>query len=826
MTRPKLRNPFSNMKISLKLPLSIVAMCLAVTTGVAVYGYSKAFQIVSDQRQDFFQSVVEEHRRSLTAWSDGVREDALILASNPGTARAISLFRSGFAGLQGDKTAHLKKHYIDDNPHPIGEKEKHDKADDGTTYSSIHAQFHGSYRLLQSMRGYYDVFLFDTDGNLIYSVFKEQDFATNFLTGPYKDSGLGKAYRQAREGQSGELYFEDFFPYEPSGGAVAAFVSTPVFDMNGQLAGVLAFQMPDGRISSIIGSYQGLGETGLTYLVGSDLRLRSGSERAGGIALFDQVPSVPQVSSGLEGNQAYFVDSIGIDGSRVVASSTVIDFMGQQWAVVAEQDHNEALTEITAMRDALVAELAVAAVAVALIGWLLARGFTGRLFELGGAIERLTEKDFVSDVPQIDRQDEMGQIAQNIDELKGKLNAAELADQKLAEQRAEQEKVVEELRVGLDALSNKNLTHRIETEFSDEYEALRSDFNGTVDKLSEAISLIIENADQLGTGSAEISQASDELSLRTENQAATLEETAAALDQLTSSVKASAAGAKKVEAIVVEANQSAAQSGTVVDHTVDAMGQIQSSSEQISQIIKVIEDIAFQTNLLALNAAVEAARAGDVGKGFAVVAAEVRGLAQRSSESAKEIKGLIDESADHVTNGVDLVGKTGDALKAIVDQVTNISSHITEIAEGAQSQSDGLDEINLGVTQLDQVTQQNAAMAEEATAASHALQDESRKMIGVVGTFKVARGVKTRAQSSGVRSAAAEPIKLPAKTELPAEKIKPAPAATEDEWTRDLNDPGEVTPVDAPQQTPKQAVPSFGSNGSAAEALDPVWEEF
>ncbi|MGH6955246.1 MAG: methyl-accepting chemotaxis protein, partial [Caulobacteraceae bacterium] len=239
------------------------------------------------------------------------------------------------------------------------------------------------------------------------------------------------------------------------------------------------------------------------------------------------------------------------------------------------------------------------------------------------------------------------------------------------------------------------------------------------------------------SGSGEISQAADNLSKRTEQQAASLEETAAALDEITATVRKTAEGANHAREIVSTARADAEQSGEVVRRAVGAMSAIEQSAQQISQIIGVIDEIAFQTNLLALNAGVEAARAGDAGKGFAVVASEVRALAQRSADAAKEIKALISASTQQVGQGVDLVGQTGQSLERIVGQVAEITGVVSEIAASAQEQATGLQEVNTAVNQMDQVTQQNAAMVEQSTAASHSLSQEAGELARLVGRFKV-----------------------------------------------------------------------------------------
>jgi methyl-accepting chemotaxis protein len=269
---------------------------------------------------------------------------------------------------------------------------------------------------------------------------------------------------------------------------------------------------------------------------------------------------------------------------------------------------------------------------------------------------------------------------------------------------------------------------------------------------------VIENADLIQGEASEISSAADDLSARTERQAATLEQTASALDELTSSVKSAAEGAAHANSLVDTARENAEASGDVVREAVDAMGEIEASSQQISKITGVIDEIAFQTNLLALNAGVEAARAGEAGRGFAVVASEVRALAQRSSDAAKEIAGLISSSSTHVKRGVGLVGQAGDALGGIEKSVADIHNFVAEIAVSARQQSSGLAEINIAVTKLDQVTQQNAAMFEQTTAASHSLTQEAETLSATVAQFHIDRaeiesgqGTVTAFQSSRKR---------------------------------------------------------------------------
>ncbi len=324
------------------------------------------------------------------------------------------------------------------------------------------------------------------------------------------------------------------------------------------------------------------------------------------------------------------------------------------------------------------------------------------------------------------------------------ITAAEIAREQAEAERAqraqEQAAVVTSLASALSSLSEGDLQSQITETFPADYEQLRKDFNAAVASLSDTLGQVRTGSDAMRTGAEEIAHASDDLSRRTEQQAASLEETAAALDQITATVKTTAAGARRANETVAMAKSEAVRSGEVVAQAVQAMGDIKTSSQEISQIIGVIDEIAFQTNLLALNAGVEAARAGDAGRGFAVVAQEVRALAQRSAQAAKEIKALISASSQQVGQGVELVGETGRALDKIVAQVADIDALISEIAASAQEQATGLAEVNTAVNQMDQVVQQNAAMVEQSTAATHALKSETAELNRLISRFRTGSG--------------------------------------------------------------------------------------
>ncbi|TCL72242.1 methyl-accepting chemotaxis protein [Rhizobium sp. BK251] len=290
------------------------------------------------------------------------------------------------------------------------------------------------------------------------------------------------------------------------------------------------------------------------------------------------------------------------------------------------------------------------------------------------------------------------------------------------------------------SLADGDLTQSMRGSFRGSFAELQSNVNSTLSTLQDTMRQVRDTTEGINANSAELRSASDDLSKRTEQQAAALEETSAALDEITAVVQNSSGRAQEASVMVSEAKENAERSGVVVRNAVDAMGRIEQASQEISQIINVIDEIAFQTNLLALNAGVEAARAGEAGKGFAVVAQEVRELAQRSATAAKDIKALITKSGGEVQVGVKLVQATGEALSEIEARVLKINDHIHSIATAAREQSTGLQEVNTAVNQMDQVTQQNAAMVEETSAATHKLSAEADGLLSLVSRFKVAAG--------------------------------------------------------------------------------------
>ncbi len=447
------------------------------------------------------------------------------------------------------------------------------------------------------------------------------------------------------------------------------------------------------------------------------------------------------------------------DGTEDLAVALpIVPFEGAVWNVVVSVPSATVYASLTKIVWNSAAIIGLAAVLLVVAGWLLARGFIGRINRVIHQTTQIAEGRLDVELTDREKSDELGDLSRSLQillennrrkvQLENEAEAHRVQEEVERNERskghqAREEEirfVVNELGNGLARLSDGDMTVRLEKPFSGTLDSIRGNFNESIEKLQAAMLSFRENASTIQNGSNEIRSAADDLARRTEQQAASVEQTAAALAEITRSVHESTQRAEDAGLQVSRTKEGAERSGEVVRTAVDAMSAIEQSSQSISNIIGVIDEIAFQTNLLALNAGVEAARAGEAGKGFAVVAQEVRELAQRSANAAKEIKALITASGEQVRNGVSLVGQTGEALQAIVAEVQQINTNVQAIVLAARDQSTGLSEINSAVNIMDQGTQKNAAMVEETNAASHTLVSEVSALSARLDQFNLGNG--------------------------------------------------------------------------------------
>ena len=536
-------------------------------------------------------------------------------------------------------------------------------------------------------------------------------------------------------------------------------VTQPVI-VNGKLAAVTGLDIALGTLADSLKNERPFGE-GRVYLL-------SGTGKWLAAPAADQVmkeyaaEGAEQVKAALGSGQTLTLhDVAGADGGTVYRVVYPFDLpdLNARWAVAVDVPAAAVSSVVNEQTKILV--IGGIFILAAVIGSLLlaVRTFVQRpMASLLADVGRMSEGQLEQPVAGQERGDEIGRVAVALEAFRHRLADGHRLEAANAEQRQltederrqseaersrtaeEQRKVVEALGRGLANLSRGDLTSRITEAFPPSYVELRDNFNATMDSLEGTIMQLNQSVHSLNAGIGEISRSSDNLSRRTEQQAASLEETAAAMNEISEQMHTSTGNAGHAAKQVTEACANADRSNAVVRKAIAAMEGIEDSSQKVTQIIGVIDEIAFQTNLLALNAGVEAARAGEAGKGFAVVAQEVRELAQRSAEAAKEIKALISASSAQVQEGVTLVAETGNALTRIAEQVLSVDKLIQDISASSREQSAGLQEINIAVNNMDQVTQQNAAMVEETTAAANLLNDEATTLRDMVMRFTVSRG--------------------------------------------------------------------------------------
>ena len=793
--RKNRRNPWNRMKLAWKMPIQIAVPTVLIVLAVSMASYWQATRALEERREQAFTYVLDGRINALKDWLARIETDILILSESRSVQEGIPALRQGWDVLSDTPGADLRQLYIADNPNPTGEKDLLNDAGDGSLWSQEHVRFHEVFRRYQFARGYYDLFLFDANGNLIYSVFKEDDFGLNFVEGAYAASGLGKVYRAAMEREAGQYVFSDFEPYAPSAGAPAKFVAAPVFGKTGARIGVVALQVSNDELVNILADTTFMGETGLIYALSSDGQALSSSPKEGGHRIFDRLPELPHILRSRKGEEFSVWGVTGLSGNPVLARSSSISVSGTDWHIMMEKDMAEAMSVEHRLLWSMLGQSALVCALVIGVAVMVAGLLTRRITALTRSVGLVAAGEYGPDVAQIKTGDEIGDIARSLQRFKTDLEVGNAAQKKAQTQAKSQKQVVERLSASLAKLADGNLECRIDESLGAEYEALRENFNGTVAALSRVVGALKSNSEEIEVDVQAVNEGAEALSQRTENQAATLEETAAAMEQITASVQSTASGAQDISTAIQVARDQARRGEDVRERAVDAMSAIEGSSKQISQIIRVIEDIAFQTNLLSLNAGVEAARAGEVGRGFAVVASEVRALAQRSSDSAAEIRSLIVNSTDEVTNGVRLVSELGASMQEILEKVSSMAEQAEQIAAGASEQATGLHQISNGITMLDQVTQQNAAMVNESVQTGRTLQDRAAGLRELVVHFD-GRGtgpVATRPRAAMTSPAPISPVSPVRKSPQEIVPAEPEPDLREDTVFGAKPDPIETT---------------------------------
>ena len=755
--------------LSRRLPLLMMVVALLGGLLTAVPAYVITRNTLFESAEATLDTLGRGPEQALGLLLEGTKADLLAMAQDRAVQRALVALTAAYHATP-DARETLQKAYIDDNPNPLGQKNLLMSTGGDSAYDLLHADLHPGLAKRLAERGFYDIFLIDPAGDVVYTVFKERDFASNLETGAWKDTGLAEVFHDAMTQPADGAAFRDFAPYAPSADAPAAFIATPVIDPEGKRLGVIAIQLPIGAMNAAVQSITDGRNGTAAYLVGADGLLRSDllSTQADDILNLREDNGAVRAALAGESGVMRITDALG---DRYV-NYRPLTFLGTRWALLTSQISAEMLAPLTKMTMAFgLIGLLVTGLAAAL-AIPISRSISVPLTQLTEAMDDVGQGRLEQDVPHRERVDEIGRMARALERFRLALISASQTDARLASEReanAQRERdllvqeaarerleidraraaeearhaaenarraeidaeraradealnqVVQALSAALRALADGRLDVSIDAFFGESYKGLRMDFNAAARSLRQIVTEISTAAHSIRTDSDEIANAAVNLSRRTESSAAALDETASAMHEMLAAVGQTNSGINQVRSLAHDACDRAGTSQETMRAAVEAMQRIEASSEAISRIINVIDDIAFQTNLLALNAGVEAARAGDAGRGFAVVASEVRALAQRAADSAAQIGALIADSGAQVREGVSLVRDCGTALETIAGAVSDISGRVSEIAASATEQEQGISEVTRALGQLDTATQENAAMFEQTTAATTSL---------------------------------------------------------------------------------------------------------
>ena len=704
-----------NTHISVKLPVTIVLLTLVATAVTGFIASYSATDALHEEAANKLTALGQSRKLAISRYLASINEDIQTLSENEIVYSALDAFAAAKKNVSGDLTETLQRLYITDNEHPTGEKHKLDYATDGSDYSAAHKRFHPWFRKFLLARGYYDIFLIDPAGDVIYTVFKELDYVTNMMTGKYKDTDLANAFRAGSEIKDGDsVAFFDFRPYAPSHGAAASFISKPVRAADGSLLGVLVFQMPIDRIDKVMQVSAGMGESGETYLVGEDFLMRSDSRFSEESTILKTKVDGPTVRAALAG-RAGVETVLDYRGIPVVSAYDSITFEGTTFAVMSEIDVEEVDIPVRTLRWLIIGSGFAILLVVSFIGLTFARSLTSPISAMTAAMGKLAAEQMNTEVPARDREDEIGKMAAAVQVFKTNMIRARELDAEQEQQRAARERRAENV-------------DRLTQAFDQQVGQILNGVSSGATEMESLATQMAQTAKQTSMQSTMAAGASEETT-------ANVQSVATAADQLSSSINEIGQQVTHSTSIANNAVNQARQTHDTVQGLVE-------SASKIGEVVSLITDIAEQTNLLALNATIEAARAGEAGKGFAVVASEVKNLANQTAKATDEIGTQI----TNIQKETELAAGAIENITSTIEEIDGISSSIAtaieeqgaatgEIAHNVVEASSGTKEVSGIIVKVNGAADETGEAANVVLDATRNLGRQTEELKNLVNLF-------------------------------------------------------------------------------------------
>lgn len=706
----------SNLRLSKKIPASIIAATLITSSAITLLAMRQQTQQAETSITQKMEATLGAKRMLLDGFFEGIVKTVHALADSPYMFDAARDFTAAYGSIGGDPVKHLQELYITQNPNETGKKHLLSAAPDGSSYSQFHGKYHPYFREFLEEHGLYDIFIVDTNGNVVYTVFKELDFATNVKTGQWKDSGLAKVYESIMAQKDAEdVSFVDFSAYAPSNNVPAAFIGRPI-EIDGKYIGALIYQMPLDAMTKMFNETSGLGETGKILFVGSDGLLRNDVRFAKESTILKDKAETTQAKEALAGKNGVMLEAVDDHGNNVITAYSPYDFKNAHYGLVFEITKDEIMTPVIKDRNEQLIFTGIVAAIIAAFGVWFARTISRPITGITRAMEKIAQSDLKTEVPSLGRKDEIGEMATALQVFKE--NAMQI--EKLQQQQEEQKKKAEE--------DKRAAMHELAANFE-------RDVKGIVNIVAAAATELSQTAQSMTQTISQSSQLAINASGAATQTASNVQSVASAAEELSASVR-------EISSQLQRTNQLVHQSTEKAQNADKLATALNNASNKVNEVMEMISSIAGQINLLALNATIESARAGEAGKGFAVVASEVKNLAGQTDKSVAEIQAVIEEmrsASEAITHALtDIKSSVNDisgAATTVASAVEEQSATTNEIARNMQTAAQGTQTISSNLDNVSNSAAEAGSAASQMLSASQELSRQAESLSTQVDAF-------------------------------------------------------------------------------------------